>query len=121
MTEGKLKIAIDFYSRRIRIHKCTIKALGTPEYVLMIVNPTEKTIGLLGCSEAVRGSHKIRTRDARSCELCSKPLVDTIKNTFLEIHSERSCVFEGEYISKENMARFSIVNSRPLKLNEGNA
>lgn len=120
MTEDKPKIVIDFLKRRIRIHKCTIRALGMPEYVLLIVNPTEKTLGVLGCSEAVRGSHKIKIKDVHSCELCSKPLVDTIKHTFLEIHNERSYVFEGEYISKENMARFSIVNSRPLRLNEGN-
>ena len=39
----KLTLQLDLARSRIRVHRNTLAALGNPEYILLIVNPEEKT------------------------------------------------------------------------------
>ena len=41
---SKLTLQLDLARSRIRVHRKTLAALGNPEYILLIVNPEEKTL-----------------------------------------------------------------------------
>lgn len=43
----KLTLQLDLARSRIRVHRNTLAALGNPEYILLIVNPEEKTLGII--------------------------------------------------------------------------
>ena len=67
-------IILDFKKGRIRIYKNTMRALGNPEFVLLLVNPTARLIALIKSdrknSRAHYISHSARVRnDALHCFL----------------------------------------------------
>ena len=39
-------ICIDFKKNRIRIHRNTLRQIGNPEYIQLLVNPDQKMIGI---------------------------------------------------------------------------
>lgn len=45
-------ICIDFKKNRIRIHRNTLRQIGNPEYIQLLVNPDQKMIGIkASCAE----------------------------------------------------------------------
>ena len=62
------KVVIDISKYRIRIHRTTINALGKPERVLLLVNPKEKTMGIMPTESDDKKGHKIKY-DGFSCEI----------------------------------------------------
>ena len=42
----KPSILVDMRKKRIRIHKHTLQAIGNPDFVLLIINPEEHTLGV---------------------------------------------------------------------------
>ena len=42
-----LSISIDLKKNRIRIHKNTLHAIGSPSYILLLVNPVENSLAIL--------------------------------------------------------------------------
>ncbi len=117
-TSDKPVAVIDFANNLIRIHKKTIFSIGSPEYILLLINPEKLTLGIVGCTKGVRGSHCIRFRKTHCYELYSKSLVSTIKKTFPYWDSEKSYRLTGDYIYKEGIARFDLSESVPLKTDE---
>lgn len=109
------KIVIDYPRNRIRIHKNTLRVMGTPEYVLLIVNPEQKTLCVICGGANIQGSHKIHINNSRCIELCSKSLNGTLRNAFHVFSGNISYVIEGEYIASENMVKFDITKSLPIK------
>lgn len=109
---------IDFANNLIRIHKKTILSIGSPEYILLLINPEKLTLGIVGCIKDVRGSHCIRSRKTHCYELYSKSLVSMMKKTFPYWDSEKGYRMTGDYIYKEGIARFNLSESVPLKIDE---
>ncbi len=109
---------IDFSNNLIRIHKKTIVSIGSPENILLIINPEKLTIGIVGCTKEVKGSHRIRFRKTHCYELYSKSLINALKKTFPYWNSEKSYRMTGDYIYAERMARFKLSESVPLKQDE---
>lgn len=116
--QDKPIVVIDFANNLIRIHKKTIISLGSPESILLIINPQKLTIGIIGCSKDVHGSHRIHFTKKHCCELYSKSLVRTIKQTFLYWDKEKSYRITGDYIPKERIACFNLSESVPIKPDE---
>lgn len=113
-------VVIDFANNLIRIHKKTILSIGSPDNILLIINPDQLMLGIVGCKKGVRGSHRIRFSKTHCCELYSKSLVSAIKKTFPCWETEKSYRFIGEYICREGIARFDLSASVPLKPDEVN-
>lgn len=63
MTENVSKpmIFVDMAKNRIRIHRTALEALHNPEYILLIVNPEERTIGILPSRLSDPGAHRVKT------------------------------------------------------------
>lgn len=114
-TYDKPVVVIDFANNLIRIHKKTILSIGSPEHILLLINPEQLAFGIIGCKKEVRGSHRIRFRKTHCYELYSKPLVSKIKKAFPCWEAEKSYRFTGDYIYKKGIARFNLSSSVPLK------
>lgn len=46
-------ICIDFKKNRIRIHRNTLRQIGNPEYIQLLVNPDQKMIGIKASSTSI--------------------------------------------------------------------
>ena len=53
-------ILVDLAKDRIRIHRVTLNALQNPEYIMLIVNPVEKSLGIMHGKEGDIGVHKVK-------------------------------------------------------------
>lgn len=64
---SKLSLLLDLAKSRIRIHRNTLTALGKPEYILLIVHPEEKTLGIMESNMNIPGVHKIKPQRGKQC------------------------------------------------------
>ena len=53
-------ILVDLAKDRIRIHRVTLNALQNPEYIMLIVNPVEKSLGIMHGKEGYLGVLKVK-------------------------------------------------------------
>lgn len=113
-------VVIDFANNRIRIHKKTILSLGSPESILLIINPDKLTLGIVGCTKDMQGSHRIRLHKKHCYELYSKSLVMAMKKTFPCWDREKSYRLTGDYINAKGIACFYLSESVLLKSDEVN-
>lgn len=113
-------VVIDFANNLIRIHKKTILSIGSPEYIALLINPEKLTLGIIGCSKEMRGSHHIKFKKTHCCELYSKSLVEKIKTTFPYWDIDKSYRLTGDYAEGKRVAHFMLSESVPLKTDEVN-
>lgn len=101
------KVVIDISKYRIRIHRTTIKALGNPERVLLLVNPDEKTMGIMSTESDDRKGHKIKY-DGLSCEIYSIAFIETLGRLTEIFKVGHRYIIEGNLITKENLVTFKL-------------
>lgn len=53
-------IIVDLAKDRIRIHRSTINALQNPTHIMLIVNPIDRTIGIMHGKDGDLGVHKLK-------------------------------------------------------------
>ena len=102
-------ILVDLKKYRIRIHKNTLRAIGTPSYVLLLVNPVERTLAILRSEKSDPRAYRIMAAslDAnKSVELYSRALVKNLREVCSGWQDSQSYRMYGEIISSEGMARF---------------
>ena len=110
------KISISVYQShsRIRIHRNTLDFLGNPPYVILVVNPKEKALGIMGSQKKTPLSHHIYPRPSKgklNCELYSTTLFHELRSLCPYMNGEdgrRSWCFRGRAYPSENMAVFSL-------------
>ena len=56
----KPSILVDMRKKRIRIHKHTLQAIGNPDFVLLIINPEEHTLGVKRSTLDDKLAHRVR-------------------------------------------------------------
>ncbi len=109
----KATLLVDMKKNRIRIHKNTLRALGNPRFVVLIVNPEEHTIGIKCSSQDDKLSHRIRQsimNTKGSYELYSKSLISELRNVCPDWCDTGKYRLEGEIIPAENIAVFDMIN-----------
>ena len=77
-------IFIDHRKKRIRIHRYTLKLLGNPQYIQILVNPKSSSLAIRRCEKNSRLALKLPNKKAESCELYSTNLI----NLFYDICSK---------------------------------
>ena len=115
---NKPSVVIDFPNNLIRIHKKTIISIGSPENILLIINPDKLTFGIVGCTKGIHGSHRIHYKRTHCYELYSKAFINALKMSFPYWDDTKSYRMTGDYIYKERIARFNLANSVLLKSKE---
>ena len=107
-------ITIDLKRDRIRIYKRTLRSIGDPEYILLLVNPEERTLAILRSDRSDIRAYRlprVRFNDKQSFELTSKSLVRNLLNLCSEWHDNRLYRVYGEIIPNEGVVQFSLSES----------
>jgi len=102
-------ILVDLKKYRIRIHKNTLRSIGTPNYVLLLVNPEERTLAILRSDRSDPRAHHITMssfENNKSFELYSRSLVKKLRDVCSSWQDSQSYRLYGEIIPHEGMARF---------------
>ena len=88
-------ICIDLKKNRIRIHKITLRQMGNPEYIQLLVNPAAQSMIIRGCAAGDKFCQKVRMQHLNSdyCyELYSTELLNSMKSVasgWEDKHSDR--------------------------------
>lgn len=115
--EVRPAISIDLRKYRIRIHKKTLHSIGDPEYVLLLVNPEERTLAILRSSRSDPRAHHIAWAslvNKKSFELYSRSLVESLCDVCRNWKGNQSYRMYGEIIPNEGIARFFMSDAVQL-------
>lgn len=109
-------ISIDCKRFRIRLHGSTLESLGHPTHVVLIINPEDMTIGIMGTNKNEPGAHKLyfTSRGDKNVEMCSRALLSEISRVCNEIEIGKSYRIEGRKIPNKNVVMFDILNYTEL-------
>ena len=106
-------ICIDFKKNRIRIHRNTLRQIGNPEYIQLLVNPDQKMIGIKASCAEDKLAHKVKDYfviNGNSYELYSRELLYSLSQ--LNLSWEKFNIFrlEGNIYPNKKIALFSMDN-----------
>lgn len=113
MTENTSKpmILIDMAKNRIRIHRTALDALQNPEYILLVINPAEKSIGILPSKLGEPGAHRVKTPSVlgKNCfELYSTGLTRQLREVCRDWLSTGKYLMEGLLMPGKQAVCFSM-------------
>lgn len=115
---SKPAILVDLKKCRIRIHKNTLHSIGNTGYVLLLVNPENRTLAVLSSDGTDPRAHKTRAlANQKSIELYSKSLIRNLRSLCCDWHNNQSYRLYGEIIINEGVALFHMDKS--VLLNRG--
>lgn len=106
-------ICIDFKKNRIRIHRSTLRQIGNPEYIQLLVNPSQKMIAIKASCAEDKLAHKVKDYfviNGNSYELYSRELLYSLSQ--LNLSWEKFNIFrlEGNIYPDKKIALFSMDN-----------
>ena len=113
MTENVSKpmILVDMAKNRIRIHRTALEALQNPEYILLIVHPEEKAIGILPSKLGEPGAHRVKTPSVlgKNCyELYSSGLTRQLRAVCQDWLRAGKYLMEGFLIPEKRVVYFPM-------------
>lgn len=104
-------IYIDAKRNRVRIFKRTIKQLGNPTYIQLLVNPFTQCIAVLPSDTTNKSlSHKVNLNTG-SYEINSKYFVEKLLDLYSPVSHFNKVKIEGYYSETQNTAFFPLVNA----------
>jgi len=101
-------IMVDLAKDRIRIHRVTLNALQNPEYIMLIVNPVEKSLGIMHGKEGDLGVHKVKIVGKSCYELYSKSLTQKFRQVCTDWVDTGKYRMVGHIVPGELVARFNM-------------
>lgn len=113
---GRPAILIDLKKDRIRIYKRTLHAIGDPKYILLLVNPEDRTIVIVPSDRDDQRAFRLpqaRFDDKQCFELHSKALVRNLRSMCNDWIDDYSYRIYGEVVKNEGIAQFCISESMP--------
>lgn len=119
---GRPAISIDLKKDRIRIHKKTLHAIGDPQYILLLINPKDRTIVILRSNQDDQRAFRLpQTRpDEKQCfELHSKALIQNLRSMCDDWIDDYSYRIYGDVVENEGIAQFYFSESIPTHRVEG--
>jgi hypothetical protein len=120
MTDKNLvrpSLLVDLKKYRIRIHKNTLISIGNPNYILLLVNPEERTLAILCSNSTEPRAHHISwtfLAKRKSFELYSRSLVKNFLDICNNWQDNQSYRLYGDIISKEGVAQFHMDDFIPV-------
>lgn len=111
-----LKPAISVNLKRplIRIHKDTLYSIGNPEYILLLVNPNERTLAVLPSDRSDTKAHHISKSslvNKKSFEIHSKSLVQNLRNLCKHWKDNKVYRMYGETIPGKAVITFNMTEA----------
>lgn len=107
----KPAISVNLKRPLIRIHKDTLHLLGDPEYILLLVNPQDRTIAVLPSDRSDVKAHHISKHNLihnKSFELYSKNLINNLRNLANDWNDNTTYRMNGTQISGKSIIQFKM-------------
>jgi hypothetical protein len=115
-------ISVDLKKCRIRIHKNTLHSIGDPRYILLLVNPQERTLVIARSNRTDPRAHYVDVsfiKNKKCFELYSQFLVKSLHDVCIDWQDSKSYRLYGEIISNEGIARFHMSDAVLFNRTEG--
>ena len=85
--DPNITMSIDMKKYRLRIHKQTLKALGYPNFVQLLISPKSRVIVILKCEKETPGKQEIpvsfdKPNSSGTFDIYCKELITRIQNEF---------------------------------------
>ena len=117
-TDPKIVMSIDPKKYRLRIHKQTLKLLGDPEFVQLLISPAEGAIIVQGRSERETGGQEIpvtfdKPGPSGTFEIYSMELINRIRRHFPALDRERLTRLTGRFMNEDACVCFPLSTQEP--------
>ena len=116
-------ICIDLKKNRIRIHKQTLKMLGNPAYIQLLVNPNDARIAIRPSTSRDHLAHHIKQVPKgfkHDNEIYSADFIKALNTISFGWESDHMYRIYGKMNQKENIVYFDIKNMIVLEENGQN-
>lgn len=112
---SKPAISINIRDSLILIHKNTLRILGKPEYIQILVNPADKSIVLCCSSKSDHLAHPVKPEifvdNKKTLRLHSYPLLQSLQRIYPKWSDKETYKIVGNFISHLNIVKFSMSDS----------
>lgn len=108
-----VSIAVDLKKYRIRIHKSTLDLIGNPDYIQLLVSPSQMTVAVQGIGDKTTSAHRVglsRLRKANSFELYSTLLISKLRAMAPDLNEGYCYRLVGKAYPEQKLALFSLKN-----------
>ncbi len=106
--------------KRIRIHKITLKLLNDPDYVLILINPSEKIVVIKPSDYKDHLALPVKSKGDRKrsdSEVYSKGLFNQLLLVNSDWEQGKSYRIFGEHIPEQNIVVFRMTESEEIDVN----
>ena len=112
-TEKTCFLLFDTKKARIRIQKSTLKALGLPNYIQLLVNPEHKQVAILGLNEEKPDNQTHRIRKGLLAyeayyEIYSSTFIELLGGLIPNLSSNSSYRLYGSIKPERRLALYSL-------------
>lgn len=112
-TDPKITMSIDLKKNRLRVHRPTLKLLGSPSYVQLLISPANRAIIILGCEQHTTGGQEIRVifdkpGPAGTFDIYSKELITRIRTHFPDLDKQGLYRLSGRFDAEEEYVCFPL-------------
>lgn len=113
MTDYSETMSFDLKKFRIRIHKSTIRAIGDPRYIHLLVSPDKKSVGVKACFDRTpdKDAHRVNQylmESDNSYEIYSSAFVKKLCKELGQLDENVSYRIKGRIVPSEQMAVYSL-------------
>ncbi len=112
MTE-EITMAIDLKKNRLRIHKSTLRLMGSPEFVTLLFSPERNAIGVIASKSEIPKVVEIRVVYDKPCsagtfDIYSKYLLSVIRRAFHGLDHTGLYRLKGYPVTEDNGVYFPL-------------
>lgn len=110
----KPAISVNLRKNQIRIHKDTLYSIGNPYYVLLLVNPDERTLAILPSDASDTQAHHISKSafiKKKSFEIYSTSLIQKLRNLCGFWEDNKTYRIYGEKALSQDVIRFKMTDA----------
>lgn len=109
-------LLVDLKKNRIRIHKNTLRSIGEPEYVILLVNPETCSLAIIRSDHENLRAYHITEKSCekkRSLDLYSQALVNNLRLIGNDWKDNCSYRFYGNVFPNDGMVLFHMAHAIP--------
>lgn len=117
MADNMAQCSVDLKKNRIRVHKDTLRQMGNPRHVQLLVNEEKQLLAINSTSTPFCGSvHKVTTTSPDLCvEIYSEALIHKLSESFPQLSIGSSYRLSGWIHPSDGVAVFSVASAQKIE------
>ena len=109
----EITMAIDLKKNRLRIHKSTLRLMGSPEFVKLLFSPERNAVGVVKSKSEIPKAEEIRViydkpNESGTFDIYSKYLISVIRQAFRGLDQTGLYRLKGYPVPEENGVYFPL-------------